>query len=106
MLCGTKYTKRHNKTCAYLHWCILQDEGRALVPNWRQHKAKKTLSIFLKEGCALMYNMKQRVNHGVIANHPEIVYLDKKKKKVLLIDVTCPMDVNMITAAATKHNKY
>eukprot|EP00957_Ditylum_brightwellii_P069748 5296678-Ditylum_brightwellii.AAC.1 len=27
MLCGTKYTKCSNKVCAYLHWCILQDEG-------------------------------------------------------------------------------
>eukprot|EP00957_Ditylum_brightwellii_P114101 8699280-Ditylum_brightwellii.AAC.1 len=42
MLCGTKYTKCHDKVCAYLHWHILQDEGKAVVPNWRQHKAEDT----------------------------------------------------------------
>eukprot|EP00957_Ditylum_brightwellii_P136249 10390874-Ditylum_brightwellii.AAC.1 len=49
--------------------------------------------------------MKQRVDHGVAANCPDIVYLDKKKRTALLIDVTCPMDVNIISAAATEHKK-
>eukprot|EP00957_Ditylum_brightwellii_P016696 1255244-Ditylum_brightwellii.AAC.1 len=53
-----------------------------------------------------MYNMKQRINHSVTANCPAIVYLDNWKRMVPLIDVTCPMDVNMVTAAATKHKKY
>eukprot|EP00957_Ditylum_brightwellii_P111404 8496709-Ditylum_brightwellii.AAC.1 len=31
---------------------------------------------------------------------------DKGKKTTLLIDVTYPMDINMVTAAAKKHQKY
>eukprot|EP00957_Ditylum_brightwellii_P036927 2795745-Ditylum_brightwellii.AAC.1 len=50
--------------------------------------------------------MKQRVDHGVAANCPDLVYLDEKKRTALLIEVTCPMDENMISAAATKHKKY
>eukprot|EP00957_Ditylum_brightwellii_P126219 9622323-Ditylum_brightwellii.AAC.1 len=50
--------------------------------------------------------MKQRVDHGVAANHPNIVYLDEKKRTALLIDSTCSVDMNMISAAATKHKKY
>eukprot|EP00957_Ditylum_brightwellii_P139938 10663678-Ditylum_brightwellii.AAC.1 len=77
-----------------------------VVPNWRQHKAEATPSICLETGRTLMYNMKQRVGHGVAANCPDIVYLDEGERMALLIDVTCPMDVNMIAAAATKHKKY
>eukprot|EP00957_Ditylum_brightwellii_P037474 2834154-Ditylum_brightwellii.AAC.1 len=106
MLCGTKYSKCHNKVCAYLHWCILQDEVRIVVPNWRQHKAAETLSICLEDGCTLMYNKKQRIDHGVAENCPDIVYLDKKKRTALLIDVTYPVDVSIITAATTKHKNY
>eukprot|EP00957_Ditylum_brightwellii_P176200 13416766-Ditylum_brightwellii.AAC.1 len=50
--------------------------------------------------------MAQQGDCTVAANHPNIVLLNEKKKTALLIDVTCPMDVNMITAAAEKHKKY
>eukprot|EP00957_Ditylum_brightwellii_P161712 12312108-Ditylum_brightwellii.AAC.1 len=50
--------------------------------------------------------MTQRVDHAIAANHLDLVVLDKKKRTVLFIDVTCPMDINMLTAAATKHKKY
>eukprot|EP00957_Ditylum_brightwellii_P024179 1822763-Ditylum_brightwellii.AAC.1 len=83
MLCSTKYTKHHNK-----------------------NKAEESLTICLEDGHTLMYNMKQRVNHGMAANHPDIVYLDKKRRTALLINDTCPMDVNMFSAAATKHKNY
>eukprot|EP00957_Ditylum_brightwellii_P095341 7262435-Ditylum_brightwellii.AAC.1 len=106
MLPGTKYVERHDKVCKYIHWCVLQDEGHMVVPNWKQHKADKTLSICLGAGRTLMYDMTQRVNHTISANHPDLVILDKVKKTALLIDVTCLMDINMISAAAKKHQKY
>eukprot|EP00957_Ditylum_brightwellii_P015269 1150362-Ditylum_brightwellii.AAC.1 len=53
-----------------------------------------------------MYNMTQKVNCTVSASHPDLVLLDEEKRTALLIDVTCPMDINMVTAAAKKHKKY
>eukprot|EP00957_Ditylum_brightwellii_P178823 13621371-Ditylum_brightwellii.AAC.1 len=53
-----------------------------------------------------MYNMTQRVNLAIAANQLDLVVLDEQKRTVLLIDVTCPMDINMVTAAVTKHKKY
>eukprot|EP00957_Ditylum_brightwellii_P106892 8154916-Ditylum_brightwellii.AAC.1 len=53
-----------------------------------------------------MYSMTQRVDNAIAANCPALVVLDKKKRTALLIDVTCPMDINIVTAAATKHKKY
>eukprot|EP00957_Ditylum_brightwellii_P039377 2978291-Ditylum_brightwellii.AAC.1 len=106
MLCNTKYTKKYNKVCRYLHWCILQDEGCQVVPNWRQYKAEETPFICFDTECTLRYNITQRVGHAIAANRPDLVVLDKKKRTALLINVTCPMDINMVTAAATKYKKY
>eukprot|EP00957_Ditylum_brightwellii_P053850 4079874-Ditylum_brightwellii.AAC.1 len=53
-----------------------------------------------------MYNMTQKVDHAVSANRPDLVILDEEKNTALLIDVTCPMDINMVSAAAKKHQKY
>eukprot|EP00957_Ditylum_brightwellii_P007845 594007-Ditylum_brightwellii.AAC.1 len=106
MLRRTKYVERHDNVCKYLHWCVLQDEGRSGVPNWKQHKAEETPSICLGAGRTLMYNMTQKVDHAVSANHPDLIILDEEKKTALLIDVTCPMGINMVSAAAKKHKKY
>eukprot|EP00957_Ditylum_brightwellii_P012061 911568-Ditylum_brightwellii.AAC.1 len=106
MLQGTKYTERHNKVCTYLHWCILKYVQQPVVPNWHQHKEVETASICLKDSRTLMYNMKQHIDPDVATNCPDIVLLNEKKMTALLIDVTCPMDVNMISAAAMKHKTY
>eukprot|EP00957_Ditylum_brightwellii_P210013 15364474-Ditylum_brightwellii.AAC.2 len=106
MLQGTKYTDCHNKNCTYLHWCILQDVQLPVLPNWHQHKVVKTPSICLEKGRTLMYNMTQQVDHAVATNHPDIVLLDEKKRTALLINVTCHIDVNIVTATVEKHKKY
>eukprot|EP00957_Ditylum_brightwellii_P049774 3774196-Ditylum_brightwellii.AAC.1 len=72
--------EHHDKACVYLHWCIIPDEDQSIVPNWKQCK---------------------RVNHTVAANHPNLVLFEEQKKTSLFVDVTCPTDVNMVTAAAT-----
>eukprot|EP00957_Ditylum_brightwellii_P076127 5787168-Ditylum_brightwellii.AAC.1 len=92
---STKYVERHNKVYKYLHWCVLQYEGCSVVPNWKQHKAKETPSICLGAGRTLMYDMTQKVDHAVSPNRPDLVILDEVKKTALLINVTCPMDINM-----------
>eukprot|EP00957_Ditylum_brightwellii_P118979 9074483-Ditylum_brightwellii.AAC.1 len=66
----------------------------------------ETPSICLDEGCTRMHNMTQCVDHAVATNRSNIILLDEKKRTALLIDVTCPIDVNMVTAAAEKHKKY
>eukprot|EP00957_Ditylum_brightwellii_P184819 14077092-Ditylum_brightwellii.AAC.1 len=52
-----------------------------------------------------MYGMSQKVNHAVSSNCQDLVILDKVKKTALLIDATCPMDLNMVSTAAKKHQK-
>eukprot|EP00957_Ditylum_brightwellii_P098134 7476905-Ditylum_brightwellii.AAC.2 len=53
-----------------------------------------------------MSNMTQRVDCAISVNHPDLIVLDEEKRTALLVDVTCPMDINMVTAAAKKHKKY
>eukprot|EP00957_Ditylum_brightwellii_P023105 1743130-Ditylum_brightwellii.AAC.1 len=86
MLRGTKYVEYHDKVCKYLHWCVLQDEDRSVVPNWKQYRAEETPSICLGTGRTLMYDMTQKVGHAISANRPDLVILDEEKKTALLID--------------------
>eukprot|EP00957_Ditylum_brightwellii_P171002 13017743-Ditylum_brightwellii.AAC.1 len=99
MLAGTKYTKRHNKICQYLHWCILKDFNVAVNPNWWKHKPKP--ATLISNQLLVTYNMTQEVDKVVKAKRPDIVVLDEKEHRAVIIDVTVPMDINMIKAAAS-----
>eukprot|EP00957_Ditylum_brightwellii_P048635 3690622-Ditylum_brightwellii.AAC.1 len=98
MLAGTKYTKRHNKICQYLHWCFLQDYNIPINPNWWKHKPKP--AVLISNQVLVTYDLKQEVDNAVEANRPDIVVLNEKECRALIIYVTVPMDINMIKAAA------
>eukprot|EP00957_Ditylum_brightwellii_P059138 4487340-Ditylum_brightwellii.AAC.1 len=98
LLAGTKYTELRNKICQYLHWYIMQDNNIPVNPNWQKHKPK--LATLVTNQLLITYDMTQGVENVVEANCPDIVLLDKKEKRALIIDVTIPVDINMIKAAA------
>eukprot|EP00957_Ditylum_brightwellii_P005905 448068-Ditylum_brightwellii.AAC.1 len=95
---GTKYTGQHNKICQYLHWCIIQDYNVAVNPNWWKHKPKP--ATLISDQLLVTYNMTQEVDTTVKANRPDTIVLDEKECRDLIIDVTVPMDINMIKVAA------
>eukprot|EP00957_Ditylum_brightwellii_P124197 9467563-Ditylum_brightwellii.AAC.1 len=96
LLAGTKYIKHHDKVCQYLCWCILQDKNVHINPNWWKHKPK--LATLVTNQLLITHDMTQEVESAVEANCPDIVNLNEKEGK----DVTFPMDINMIKAAADK----
>eukprot|EP00957_Ditylum_brightwellii_P096582 7355764-Ditylum_brightwellii.AAC.1 len=98
ILHGTKYTEHHDKVCTYLHWYILQDNGIPVITNWKQHNPDS--SLFVGDKQTIMHNMKQQIDQPITSNCPNLIILDEDKKTTLLIDVTCPMDANMIKAGA------
>eukprot|EP00957_Ditylum_brightwellii_P192104 14623714-Ditylum_brightwellii.AAC.1 len=82
MLASTKYTKQHNKICKYLYWCNLN-------PNWHKHKRKPAMLI--SNQLLVTYNMTQEVDNTVKANRPDVVVLNEKERKALIIDDIIPM---------------
>eukprot|EP00957_Ditylum_brightwellii_P025255 1911743-Ditylum_brightwellii.AAC.1 len=96
---------KHNKTIFHIdNGCDMFRGTKYVEHNDKcQHKADKTSSICFDAGHTLMYNMTQRFNHAISANRLDLVLLDELKKTALIIHVTCPMDINTVTAAAKKH---
>eukprot|EP00957_Ditylum_brightwellii_P167177 12726217-Ditylum_brightwellii.AAC.1 len=75
----------------------MQDNNIPVNPNWWKHKSKPEMLI--TNQLSVTYNMTKEAKNIVEANHPDVVILDEKEKKALIIDVTIPMDINMIKAA-------
>eukprot|EP00957_Ditylum_brightwellii_P029489 2228929-Ditylum_brightwellii.AAC.1 len=76
----------------------MQDNNIHVNPNWWKHKPKPATVIINQ--LLVTYGMTQEVENVVEANCPDIAILNEKEKKALLIDVTIPMDINMIKAVA------
>eukprot|EP00957_Ditylum_brightwellii_P204656 15340295-Ditylum_brightwellii.AAC.1 len=103
-LLNFKYKRHHEKICIYLHWCILQDHDVLVSNTWHTNDPQPATKI--SDHITLHYDMTLEVDYGVGANHPGIVIWDLARKGTSFIDVTVPMDINMVKAAAGKYKKY
>ena len=54
----------------------------------------------------ILYDQVIQTDLEVGANRPDLVIKDKKAKKTYLVDITCPCDLNIHKAEATKIAKY
>eukprot|EP00957_Ditylum_brightwellii_P096118 7322883-Ditylum_brightwellii.AAC.1 len=104
MLLDSKNKQWHSRLGTYLHWCILKDHDMPVFNAWHMHNLKTMTEI--SDHITLHYDMKLKVDHGVSAICPNIVIWDSAKKCDFVIDVTVPMDINMVKAAAEKYKKY
>eukprot|EP00957_Ditylum_brightwellii_P087130 6631306-Ditylum_brightwellii.AAC.1 len=62
----------------------MQDNNILVTPNWQWHKPK--LALLITNLLLVTYDMTQEVEGMVTANCPDIVILDEKEKKPLIID--------------------
>ena len=75
----------------------MQDNNVHVNLNCQWHKPKPVTLI--TNQLLVTYDMTQEVESAVTENCTDIVILDEKEKKALIIDVMIPMDINMIKAA-------
>ena len=54
----------------------------------------------------LLWDMVLTTDRAVGSNRPDIVIRDKQKKKVYIIDISCPSDVNVKSKENEKITKY
>ena len=102
-LAKREYFTRHNAVCKYLHYIICTAYGIPTGKNWFEHLPKEVISC---KSVDLLYDQVLKTDLEVGANRPDIVIKDKDAKKTYILDVTCPCDINIYKAEATKVAKY
>ena len=102
-LAKKEYFARHNAVCKYLHFEISKAYNLPCGKNWYLHEPK---DIIVDKKVDILYDQVLQTDLEVGANRPDIVIKDKLAKKTYLIDVSCPCDLNIHKAEATKVAKY
>ena len=103
ILCNNKYLFRHNQVGTYLHWQILKNRGAKVCQSWLKHKPQDIVII----GATTIYWDQDLVtDKNIKCNRPDITIWDSKARTAQLIDVSIPMDFNVVMKTADKLTKY
>jgi len=104
VLSATKYLKRHNDLAKYVHALLLKKYGFiAELPKWYEHKPK---DVEENGNAKILWDFSIQTDHEIRHNRPDIVVLDKTKRKVSLIDISVPNDCNVAEKRVQKIRAY
>ena len=103
MLASTEYTERHNKVAAYIHWKICKSFDVPVTEKYYLHKSEPVVSI---DDITLMWDQGVLTDRTIPANRPDIIFLDRKEKYCLLIEISISDDQNVMKKLSGKILKY
>ena len=98
-----EYLDRHNNVAKYVHYELCRSLGFQTEGKWHLHKPAE---VVMDRNYEITWDMVLTTDRAVGANRPDIVVRDKIKKKVLILDISCPSDVNVVAKENEKINKY
>ena len=102
-LAKREYLARHNNVCKYLHYIISKSYGVPSGMNWAAHKP---VDVILQKNVEIIYDQFIQTSRPIGANRPDLVVKDLVNKKVFIIDVACPNDINVGSKEVEKVSKY
>ena len=102
-LAKKEYFTRHNAVCKYVHYKVLEAFSVSRGDNWYSHAPKDVIMLSHLE---VIYDQVIATDRPVGANRPDIVVRDKGRKKVWIIDISCPCDTNVGKKEDEKIAKY
>ena len=79
----------------------MKNEGEA--EKWYIHKPEKVVE---SEDCIILWQFPVQTDKTLEHNLPDITFIDKKSKKCLLIDPTCPFDTRTEKKEEEKCTNY
>ena len=103
-LAAKKYVERHSSIVRCLHWALSRHHG---VPDVGADHHRHTLKpVVYGRGVRILWEFTVPTARPLGANRPDLVLVDDVARCVKLIDVSVPLDCNIVQKAAEKVIKY
>ena len=103
VLAKKEYLDRHNNVARYVHYSLCKTFGFQTEKKWHLHRPA---DVIMDNKAEIIWDMLLTTDRQVGANRPDIVVRDKINKKVFIIDISCPSDVNVNAKENEKIAKY
>ena len=88
-LAQKEYKRRHDTVAKALHWDLLRQKGFPHEPQWYKHDPE---AVVENDKFKILWDFTIQTDHIISARRPDIVVIDKQKKKCQIIDVAIPVD--------------
>ena len=98
-----EYIIRHDRVGQYLHWGICNYYNIETPINWYEHHP---LPVTEGKNVTILWNFTVHTDRTIDANRPDIIVKDFVNKTCLLIDMSCPSDINVAKQTFKKLSKY
>ena len=102
-LAQREYKRRHDDVARYIHWQLCEKGGFERASKWYEQKPEGVLE---NEDCKLLWDFTIQCDRMVEARRPDIVFVDKKKRKIKILDVAVPGDGRVKDKELEKIEKY
>ena len=105
MLAPTSYIHRHNLVASVIHWHLCHTFGIGeIANNWYSHQP---LPVVENASIKMLWDFDIITVSHIPSNHPDlVVFLKETPEKILLIEVSCPADINVLDKENEKITKY
>ena len=98
-----EYKRRHDDVACYIHWQLCEKGGFERASKWYEQKPERVLE---NENCKLLWDFTIQCDRMVEARRPDIIFVDKKKKEIKILDVAVPGDGRVQDKEFEKIEKY
>lgn len=102
-MANAKYKERHNEVAKKVHWSLCRKHNIETVQQWWKHKPA---DVTENNEVKILWDFSIRTDEKIQANKPDLVVVDKGNKTLLIIDVACPLDINIEKKEQEKILKY
>src|SRR5690349_6494604 len=94
--------KLHNEA-KKVHWSLCKKYNIATTQQWWKRKPEPVIE---NSEVKILWNFSIRTDNKVQAKKPDLVVVDEAKKTLLIIDIACPLDINIRLKEQEKVLKY
>ena len=102
-LAAKDYLTRHNEVARLVHRSICEAYGMRVARQPWQHTPQAVVEA---DSVKILWDFEIRTDRRITACRPDIVIVDKKNKKALIIDIAVPHDRNICEKEKEKIDKY
>ena len=104
MLAQNQYKNwRHDKVAQIIHWELCKENGIEVKEKWYDHKPERVIET---ADVKVLWDMNIQTDKEIECSRPDIMVLEKKKRRCLIIDVACPFDTRLLKKEQEKIEKY
>ena len=99
----TEYKGRHDNAARYIHWQLCGKCGLERANSWYGQKPE---GVVESENFKILWNFTVQCYRKIEARRPDIVFIDKKEREVVIIDVAILGDDRVKDKELEKLEKY